>query len=239
MIEISREAAPFPESGHIVAMGGHPGRPLIEFVLELTGKDRPRVLAVPTAQGDDPWAIVRFYELFSGEVCRPSHLRLFGVPEAGWREKVLAQDVIWVSGGNTANLLAVWRAQGFDEAVRRAWESGAVLCGSSAGAICWFEASVTDSFRGELDGMRDGLGFLPGSCCPHYDGEPLRRPRFQELVAAGFPAGYGVDDSAALHFEGHTLVEAVSGRDGATAYRVEAQDGITVEAPLPARRLPD
>jgi dipeptidase E len=225
-------------SGHVVAMGGHPGGPLVEFVLGLTHKERPRVLIVPTAQGDDPWAVVRSYELFPPTICQPSHLRLFGVPEAGWREKVASQDVVWVGGGNTANLLAVWRAQGFDAAIRSAWERGAVLCGSSAGAICWFEASVTDSFRAELDGMCDGLGLLPGSCCPHYDGEALRRPRYHELVAAGFPAGFGIDDGAALHFEGTGLVEAVTAREGATAYRVELRDGDVAEVPLPARRLP-
>jgi dipeptidase E len=224
-------------SGHIVAMGGRPGRPLVDFVLALTGKDRPRVLIVPTAQGDDPWAIAASYDLFSAEICRPSHLRLFGIPEAGWPEKVMRQDVIWVGGGNTANLLAVWRAQGFDRVVRAAWEQGAILCGSSAGAICWFEASVTDSFRAELDGMRDGLGLLAGSCCPHYDGEERRRPRLHELVAGGFPAGHGVDDSAALHYQGTQLVEAVTYREGATAYRVELRDGQIAEEPLPARLL--
>ncbi len=218
-------------------MGGHPGPALVELVLSLTGRERPRVLSVPTAMGDDAWAVARTYELFPADVCRPSHLRLFGVPEAGWRERVLAQDVVWVGGGNTANLLAVWRAQGFDRVIRQAWEGGAVLCGSSAGAICWFEASVTDSFSAELDGMRDGLGFLGGSCCPHFDGEELRRPRYHALVRAGFPAGYGIDDDAALHFRGTQLVEAVAARDGATAHRVELRDGEVFEEALPARLL--
>ena len=223
--------------GQIVAMGGYPGRPLIDHVLSLAGGDRPRVLSVATATGDDWASITRSYELFPSELCRPSHLRLFGVPEAGWRETVLAQDAIWVGGGNTANLLAVWRAQGFDAVVREAWERGAVLCGPSAGAICWFEASVTDSFRSELDGMRDGLGLLAGSCCPHYDGEERRRPRYHELVAGGFPAGYAIDDSAALHFRGRDLVEALTTRAGATAYRVELLDGSVREEALTAREI--
>ena len=156
-----------PPAGHIVALGGLAQDSLVRFILGLTGKDNPRVLGLGTAMGDDPWAFVRFYESFHSEICRPSHLRLFGVPEAGWPARVRRSDVIWVGGGNTANQLAVWRTQGFDKVVAEAWAQGAVLCGGSAGANCWFEASVTDSFHQELDGMRDGLGLLAGSCCPH------------------------------------------------------------------------
>jgi peptidase E len=141
--------------------------------------------------------------------------------------------VIVVGGGNTANMLAIWRLHGFDRILREAWEHGTVLCGGSAGAICWFEASVTDSFGPQLAGMRDGLGFLPGSACPHYDGEELRRPRYLELVRDGFPAGIAIDDSAAVRFDGTAIGEVLATREGARAYRVSAEG----EGPLDARLL--
>ncbi len=108
-----------------------------------------------------------------------------------------------------------------------------MLCGSSAGMICWFEAGITDSFGPQLDGMRDGLGFLPGSACPHYDGEELRRPRYRALVDDGFPAGWAAEDSVALHFDGTVLAEVVTAVEGKRAYRVERGS----ETPLEARLL--
>jgi len=148
---------------------------------------------------------------------------------------VLAQDVVYVGGGNTASLLAVWRAHGLDAVLREAWEAGVVLCGSSAGMNCWFEASTTDSFDlTRLAGLRDGLGLLPGSACPHYDGEDQRRPLYRRLVAEeGFPPGFAADGAAALVFEGTALREVVTTEAGSTAYRVDA-DG---EVPLAARLL--
>ena len=107
-------------------------------------------------------------------------------------------------------MLAIWRLHGFDAVLREAWESGVVLFGASAGMICWFEAGVTDSFGPQLDGMRDGLGFLPGSACPHYDGEALRRPRYRELVDGGFPEGLAADDGVGLHYVGTELREVVT-----------------------------
>jgi dipeptidase E len=208
----------------IVAMGGlgedDEAGVLIRFVLGLTGKKRPRVCLIPTANAEKPEFIVRFYEELNHSAdC--SHVSFFPWPPEDLRELVLAQDAIFVSGGNTANMLAVWRTHGFDQIVREAWEQGVVLAGSSAGMICWFEAGVTDSFGPQLDGMRDGLGFLPGSACPHYDGEERRRPVYQELVANGFPAGVAADDAVALHYVGTELREAVTTRDASRAYRLE------------------
>jgi peptidase E len=177
------------------------------------------VLFVPTAVADDAEATLRAYEQL-GDRAQVSHLSFFPWPPAGLRELVLAQDVIYVSGGSTANALAIWRAHGFDEILREAWEAGIVLTGWSAGMICWFEAGVTDSFRPELDGMRDGLGFLPGSACPHYDGEERRRPVYTGLVANGFPPGLAAEDCVALRFDGTELAEVVTARPGSRAYRV-------------------
>ena len=208
----------------IVALGGlgEDGEAgvLIRFVLGLTGKERPRVCLIPTASAERPELIVTFYEELSG-FAECSHLSFFPWPPEGLRELVLSQDALFVTGGNTANMLAIWRAHGFDQIVREAWEQGIVLAGSSAGMICWFEAGVTDAFGPQLDGMRDGLGFLPGSACPHYDGEERRRPVYQELVARGFPPGIAADDAVALHYFGTELHEVVAARPDARAYRVE------------------
>ena len=129
-------------------------------------------------------------------------------------------------------MLAIWRVHGFDGILREAWESGIVLCGASAGMICWFEAGVTDSFGPQLAAMRDGLGFLAGSACPHYDGEERRRPVYTELVRDGFPAGYAADDGVGLHFAGTELVESVTCRPGTGAYRVEPAGETPIETRL-------
>lgn len=228
---------PQPEP-QILALGGHgmqPGEPLDRFLLDLTGAERPRVLLIPTASAENAEYVVRFYECF-GRRARASHLRLFGIPTQGIRDVILDQDAIFVGGGNTANMLAIWRLHGVDAALREAWERGIVLAGSSAGSICWFDAGVTDSFREELDGL-ECLGFLPGSNCPHYDGEETRRPAYHRLVAEGFPPGLAAEDFVGLHFRGLELAEVVTSRRGSQAYRVERADGGVRETPLPARLL--
>jgi peptidase E len=223
-------------------MGGAQLRPedydprLNAFVLGLARRARPRVCFVPTASGDSAEYVASFYRVFSAHHdCSLSDLGLFERTVADLRSFVLAQDVIWVGGGNTASLLAVWRAHGLDAVLREAWEAGVVLCGVSAGMNCWFEASTTDSFDlSQLAPLRDGLGLLPGSACPHYDGEPQRRPLYRDLVASGsFPAGYAADDAAAIVFEGTSVAEVVAVDEGSTAYRVTA-DG---EEALAARML--
>ena len=176
---------------HIVGLGGggdtaeQTAAPLTTTCSTLTGKERPRLLFVPTAVGDDDELSVWFYERFARRA-EVSTLMTFPWPPENLRELVLAQDAICVGGGNTANMLAIWRVHGIDALMREAWEKGVVLWGASAGMICWFEAGVTDSFGPQLDGM-DCLGFLPGSACPHYDGEERRRPRYRELVDERVP----------------------------------------------------
>jgi dipeptidase E len=222
----------------ILALGGHgmqPGEPLDDLLLELTGASRPRVLLVPTASAESEAYVVRFYEAFARRA-QASHLSLFDIPPPDIRSIVLDQDAIFVGGGNTANMLAIWRVHGVDRFLREAWEAGVVLAGVSAGSICWFEAGVTDSFREELDGL-DCLGFLPGSNCPHYDGEATRRPAYHRLVAEGFPAGLAADDFVGLRFDGTELAEVVTSRPDAAAYRVELVDGEVAEERLEPRRL--
>jgi peptidase E len=220
------------ETPRIVAFGGWAEEPLWEYLFGLTERPRPRLLIVPTASADDPRLVVDVYERFRARA-DVSHLAFFPWPPPDLRKRVLEQDVIAVGGGNTANMLAVWRVHGFDRILREAWENGVLLCGGSAGAICWFEAGVTDSFGPQLEGMRDGLGFLAGSACPHYDGEELRRPRYTELVRDGFPPGIAIDDRAAARFDGTGLAEVLATSEGSRAYRVTAEG----EEPLPARLL--
>jgi len=212
---------------------------LDDYVLALTGKGTPKVCFVPTASGDAQNYIEKFYRFFPEKRARASHLSLFPRCEVSDAENhLLEQDVIYVGGGSTANALAVWRVHGIDRVLRRAWESGVILTGISAGMNCWFEGSVTDSFGNELTGFQDGLGFLEGSACPHYDGEPERRPAYQRLVGEGKLApGYAAEDGAALHFGGRELVEAVSSRQTARAYRVDREDGQVLETALPTRYL--
>ncbi len=214
--------------------GGAGDDPLLDdFVLGLTGVERPAVCFIPTASGDADSYIVRFHASFPPERARASHLPLFARDGHDVRAHLLAQDVAYVGGGNTVNLLAIWRAHGIDTILREAWEAGVVMAGMSAGALCWFEGGITDSY-GSVDGLPDGLGLLPGSMCPHFDSEPGRRPVYRRLVAEGaLPPGIAADDNCALHFQGTALVEAVASRDGAGAYRVDA----TGESPLAARRL--
>lgn len=221
----------------IIAMGGggfsmEPENPLLDhYVLRSCGKPHPKVCFVPTASGDSENYVERFYASFASMDCVPSHLSLFRPPSSDLEGYVLDHDVIYVGGGNTKNLLALWREWGLDHILRNAWEAGILLAGVSAGSICWFEEGITDSFGVRLDRL-DCLGFLPGSNCPHYDGEAERRPTFQRLVQEQkVRSGWAADDGVALHFIGTAFERAVSSRPSARAWRVECGDGVA-ETPV-------
>jgi peptidase E len=234
-------------SGQIIALGGggfsmqDKLTALDRFILSCARRDRPRVCFVPTASADSPLYVAKFYRAFANH-CVATDLTLHDPPAfprqpartSDLADFVAAQDVFYVGGGNTAHLLVLWRLHGLDRLLRAAWERGAVLAGISAGMICWFEAGLTDSFGG-LEPLNDGLGLIPGSATPHYDGESERRGRYRELILAGFPAGYAADDGAALHFTGTKLTEVVCERPAAAAYRVERNGSEIVETRLPAR----
>jgi peptidase E len=195
------------------------------------------VCFIGTAHGDADGGRLRFYAGFSRFSCRPTHLPLFARTPRDLESFVLEQDAIFVGGGNTRSMLAVWRDWGLDRHLRRAWERGVVLGGVSAGAICWFEQGVTDAVAGALTAL-DGLGLLAGSCCPHYDSERERRPTFRRLIARGaLAAGVAADDGAALHYVDGRLWRAVSSRPRAGAYRVRRIAGRAVEKRLPALAL--
>lgn len=218
---------------HILAIGGggfvpdgRDGRtpsPLIRYAFDLTGQDRPRVCVVPTAVGDAAEYVSRYYAALSSLDAEVSHLALFPMPNVpDVRAHLLNQDLVYVSGGSGANLLALWRLHGLDEIMREAWQEGVVLSGQSAGALCWHAGGTTDSFGPDLRPLTDGLGFLPYSCGVHYDSEPRRRPLLQQLVGEGtLPGGYAADEGVALHYVGTEFVQAVSYRKDAGAYRVE------------------
>ena len=236
------------ERGQIVAIGGggflmEPDNPLLDdFVLALARRQPARICFLPTATGDSPASVARFYRAFSGKA-RATDITILDGPlprhparSADLARHIADQDVIYVGGGNTANMLAVWRAHGLDRLLRQAWMDGVVVAGVSAGMICWFRGGVTDSF-GDLEPLHDGLGLVDATACPHYDGEAERRPAYHRLIGEGFGAGYAADDGAALHFVGGRLLEAVSSRLNAGAYHVELIDGVVVETRLPVRFL--
>jgi peptidase E len=210
---------------------------LDRYILAQTAVMEPAVAFLPTAGGDADPSIVRFYSAYLRLACRPSHLAFFR-RTLDLRSYVLAQQVIYVGGGNTKSMLAVWREWGLPELLREAWQAGIVLAGVSAGAICWFAQGVTDSWADQLRGL-NCLGFLPGSCCPHYDGEAERRPAYHRLLSSGeIASGVAIDDGAAVHFINGTVHRVVAWRQGATAYRVQATNGTVHEEPLPVEYLP-
>ena len=225
----------------IVAFGGggfsmeKEGSLLDEYVLALTGAVRPRVCFLPTASGDADHYIVRFYRRFAA-TCDASHVSLFrrdqGVDgvEDDLESHLLAQDLIYVGGGNVVSMLGAWRAHDIDAILRNAWRRGIVLCGPSAGSLCWFQEALS-AFHGAPRRV-PGLGFLPYSNCVHYDAEPERRAEYRRFVADGMLGGFAVEDGVALHFRDTNLLRAVSSRAGACAYSIACADGKVIEGPL-------
>ncbi|MET7358555.1 peptidase E [Streptomyces sp. NPDC005562] len=207
---------------------------LDDWVLDQVPVPHPKVCFVPTASGDAPAYIEQFFRAYQPRSCEPSVLHLFRreLDDDALRTFLLSQDVLYVGGGNTANLLAVWRAHGVDRLLREAFDRGTLLCGISAGANCWAEGSHTDSF-GPLTHLSDGLGLLSGSVCPHYDSEPGRRSSYQAAVATrALPAGWAVEDGVCALFTDGLLADAVTRTPQSCLYRLEPGDdgGVTERA---------
>jgi dipeptidase E len=223
--------------GQIVALGGggfsmEPDNLALDrYILSLWRRsDRePRVCFIPTASGDSDDYIRRFHIGFEILPCIPTHLALSDLQKTNPISAVFESDIFYVGGGNTREMLAIWRQCGLDRALKEAWQAGKILCGISAGAICWFDQAISDSVvDGELHPLAC-LGFLAGTACPHYD-EPGRREAFHHCLATGgVNAGYGIDNSAALHFVGTELVNVVASRPSAFAYNVRFENGHVVE----------
>jgi peptidase E len=229
--------------GQIVAFGGggfsmEAGNPLLDdYVVSLTGKERPKVCFLPSASGDADHYIVRFYRAF-GERAEASHVSLFRQEREhvrDWHEHLLEQDLIYVGGGSVISLMGVWRAHGLDVTLRQAWENGAVLCGVSAGSLCWFTEAVSE-FHGSAARV-EGLGMLPWSNCVHYKAGRGQDDPYRRLLKEGMRPGFAAEDGAALHFSGEELVGVVTSRPDAAAYRMRAVGGRMVKSPLVARYL--
>ncbi|HYK98284.1 MAG TPA: peptidase E [Candidatus Acidoferrales bacterium] len=206
---------------------------LTRYLFGLARRARPRILFLPTASGDKADYLLTFYQQLGGENCEPAHLLLFDRTTDDPAEVIARADIVMVGGGNTANMLAIWRLHGVEKAVREAYAAGTVMTGWSAGCLCWFEGGITDSFTPELGPLRDGLGILKGTACPHYDGEERRAPVYRRELAAGMAPGIALDDGVAALYEDERLVEVVSGRSDGRAFRV-TRGG---EEPLAVRLL--
>ncbi|MFC1562345.1 Type 1 glutamine amidotransferase-like domain-containing protein [candidate division KSB1 bacterium] len=229
--------APQRTPRQILIAGGGFGTTFIRYMAELTGRERPRLCYLPTASADRDSGIIGWYEN-----CAPLNVYPFAQDsfinsnrmDQSWRDVFLSMDGIVVSGGNTLNQQAIWRAQGIDEVLREAWDRGIVLGGASAGSLCWFEEGTTDSRPQELTKV-ECLGFLRGSHSPHYDGEEQRRPTYHRLISSGeLKPGYACDNNAGIYFVDNEVRRVVKTREEAKVYYVAMQAGRVVETELPA-----
>ena len=220
--------------------GGDFNSGFIKYAASLTGRQNPRICFLPTASGDAPGYVMRWFESCANLSVRPFVQRSF-ISSYGQKdsfEKVFAgMDAILVGGGNTLNMIAIWKAQGIDTALRKAWENGVLLGGGSAGSLCWFEHGTTDSRPGELSKV-DGLGFISGSHCPHYDAEAQRRPLYWSKIGSGeYKPGYACDDRAGIYFENEMVKQVVSLDEKSNAYYVSRVHGKVTERLLPKEVL--
>ncbi|MGD1865871.1 MAG: Type 1 glutamine amidotransferase-like domain-containing protein [Phormidesmis sp.] len=228
----------------IIALGGggfsmEPDNLLLDqYILEQSSHSTPRICFLPTASGDSDRYITRFYDAFTQLNCRPCHLSLFRPPTEGAANFLQKQDIVYVGGGSTFNLVTLLKAWKLDEALRQASDNGTILCGLSAGSICWFEEGLSDSVVPGEYAKLEALGFLPGSHCPHYDGENKRRPAYKQQIGNdNMSAGIAADDGVALHYIGDTLKHIVTSRQKANAYRVILAEGTVQEIPIQPRYL--
>jgi aminopeptidase N len=230
------------KQSHIVAIGGRAfadtkDPPLFEkYILKLTGKKTPRIAFLPTASGDSSAYIARFYATFARLDCKALHVPLFGrTPDL--KKILLNQDAIFVGGGNTKSMLAAWSEWGVQDMLRDAAEKGIVLAGTSAGAICWFEQGVTDSWEKDIKILRC-MGMIDGSCCPHYSGEAERIPAVKKLLKSGnLKSGIALDDGAAAHFVDGKLKHIVTTSKKSHAYEIALRGKSIVEKKLPSKQL--
>ena len=222
----------------IFITGGDFGPVFIRYVATLTGKSNPRICFIPTASADNPAGIAYWYELCSDLPVKPYVLRTFinsAPDQKTFEETILSMDAIVVGGGSTLNMLAVWKAQGIDTVLRKAYEKGIVMSGGSAGSLCWFSGGLTDSRPKQLS-LVQCLGFLSPSHCPHYHSEPTRRPLYLQTILSGkLPPGYACDDKSGILFENEQLVKTVASDQENHVYFVSVSEGKIKEDELPAQ----
>ena len=227
----------------IIALGGggfsmEPNNLALDrYILNQIRVPAPKVCFLPQAGGENDDYIIRFYRAFTELSAHPNHLSLFQPHTSDIEDFIMSQDIIYVGGGNTKSLLALWYAWGLDQILREALKNGIVLAGISAGAICWFDQGTTDSIPSGLT-VISCLGFLQGSCSPHYDGEVQRRPTLHHLIEnETIQPGYAFDDGASGHFIDGKLHKVVSSRPQAKGYYVEMVDGRVEETMLDTNYL--
>tara|TARA_B100001029_G_C15056733_1_gene454958 strand:- start:1159 stop:1860 length:702 start_codon:yes stop_codon:yes gene_type:complete len=224
-------------TGQIIAIGGggfgrNPNKPIIEkYIISQSKVEKPNVCFIPTASAEDKAYTVNFYTAFSKLNCHPSHINLF--QRTPRLDSIISkQDIIYVGGGNTKSMLAVWKEWKLDKMLMKAYKNGAILCGVSAGAICWFEEGVTDSWASNLN-VIDCLGILKGCCCPHYDGEKDRKPSVEKFIINNqISSCYALDDGSAIHYKNGKIYNAVIFYNGANVYKVDKQNDSVVHTVL-------
>jgi len=225
----------------IFITGGDMSAPFIKCIISLTHKANPRICMIPTASADNPNAIIHWYETCADLPMHPFVLRTFlnSSPEQkSFEEIILSMDAIVVGGGSTLNMIAIWKAQGIDTVLRKAYEKGIVMSGGSAGSLCWFTSGITDSRPKQLT-LVDCLGFIRTSHCPHYHSEAGRRPLYQQEILSGhLPAGYACDDRAGILFQNEKLIKSVAADQNSHTYFVSIADGKIKEEQLPIEPLP-
>lgn len=233
-------AEPPPPNGKILIAGGRFNAKWIAYMAKLTGKPRPKLLFLATANGDAPGGVLAWYQSCATVECEPSFQPSFinSVAQTkSWEDVLLGVDGIVCSGGNTLNQQAIWTAQGIDKILKKAWAQGIILGGASAGSLCWFEEGSTDSRPQELSIVKC-LGFIKGSHAPHYNAEPGRRPSYQRLIASGeMMPGYACDNDAGILFEGAKPPKFLAAREGSKVFYVKAVDGKAVETEIPVEQF--
>ena len=220
----------------IIAIGGGGfgrsySKPIIEkYILKQSEKKKPNICFIPTATGDDDSYKVSFYSTFSHLNCYTSHLDLFK-RTPNLENLISSQDIVFVGGGNTKSMLAVWREWGLDRILNSAYEDGTIMCGVSAGAICWFETGITDSWKDKLR-IINCLGFVSGSCCPHYDEEPERKPYLRNFLNEGsLKHCNAIEGGCALHIKDGVAQKAIAFSRNKNAYLVKKKDKLILENP--------
>ena len=225
--------------GQVIAIGGggfgrNPNKPLIEeYIVNQSNNSKPNILFIPTASAEDKGYAVNFYKAFGQFDTSLSVLNFFQrTPQLD--SLINKQDIIYVGGGKTKSMIAVWKEWKLDKLLEKAYFNGTILCGVSAGAICWFNKGITDSWASNLNIM-DCLSLLPGTCCPHYDSEADRKPYVYNLMKSEkINECYAVEDGAAIHFQSGKLKKSIAFHKDARSYMVKNIYNDVIEEEIPS-----
>lgn len=231
-------SSPTTHQGTLFVWGSDINLKFTQYVAELTQKENPHILYLPTASGDNQDNIQYWESICKALELEPHIMRVWidSSAEQTFEETIAAADAIIIGGGNTLNMLGIWRAQGIDQMLIEAMQRGTVVAGGSAGSISWFESGISDSRPSGLS-IVEGLSILPYSNCPHY-GDQAKRSLYHQMMSAGqMGAGYAMDDKAGILFRNGEVVEAVTYSPEHQAYYVNIKQGEVVAEPLPTRLL--